>query len=773
MLISPPFIPNRPSEMADKLFLDRAMPPATINCPGTAVPEGSFPVSLQFGWHGGTHLHAPSVGQTTLPLRCIADGEIIFARRSTVRNNDTAHPQNYNPYGTSAAWTDNGMVIIRHVTDIGMGTNAKGITYFSLITHLSELKGNCLKFANGNATAEEKNISRKDLIGLAGHIYGATDHVHIEILCDEANLRRLIGRSSDKLDIEVNGRTDAVYGEIYFHLPTGTNFYQNRPADTVITPTSPISHTATEQTIIGLRYCNGDGEHPGDAYLSTYFIDGRTIGEMPLREPDAEYEILARAAAIAKSHEDSHMSTSPTVSALYELLRFGRTIGPDTLTPPTIPHWRRVNHPNGVGWVNLNAKGISKFSDADFPEWKGWRLISDDTDQDSRCNSTALTNIVKQCNTAKNSERIELEKQLSLLEVQNALSGVIAKFPSEWNRDTIDERWGWLQKDKDYGLAGADWLAFREHISALAVPAGSLPEELRTAHWHFHPRRFIAHARNCSWLSTAEMAQTLPKHLFYSENGSPRTAVTDPKQILTRAEANTRLARHSIALNQCIRKYVGPDKQRSAIFLAQVILETAQWRDLGKNCRLMHEWYFGEYSPKNPATQYYSAFYGRGIMQLTWAGNYKAYGEFRALPNHTGRYVERLNSISPRITADSHHYDANPADRGKLITWSPRFDPDLIAEDPYAACDSGGYYWVSKHFSGHSNINRACDQEFTPATVGLVNRLVNGGGNGYYERQAYAAYLMRLLTEDVSTDAVRQIILPSPKTPIAVSFSRT
>jgi len=186
----------------------------------------------------------------------------------------------------------------------------------------------------------------------------------------------------------------------------------------------------------------------------------------------------------------------------------------------------------------------------------------------------------------------------------------------------------------------------------------------------------------------------------------------------------------------------------------------------------MHEWYFGQYSAANPATQYYSAFYGRGIMQLTWAGNYKSYGEYRALPNHTGPYVERLTPGSPRITTRSSHYDANPADHGNLIIWSPRFDPDIVGEDPYASCDSGGHYWVGKHFAGHININRACDQEFSPTTVGLVNRLVNGGGNGYYERQAYAGYLMRLLTEDTSTEIVQQVNLPAPKSGIAINFSR-
>jgi predicted chitinase len=262
--------------------------------------------------------------------------------------------------------------------------------------------------------------------------------------------------------------------------------------------------------------------------------------------------------------------------------------------------------------------------------------------------------------------------------------------------------------------------------------------------------------------------------MFYN-TGNPRTAITTAgaTYTLTRATATARLATHRVPLNQCVRKYIGQSRQRIAIFLAQVILETAQWRSAGNMCRLMHEWYYGQHSTANPATAFYTAFYGRGIMQLTWAGNYKNYGEYRALPNHTGPYVERLTPASHRITATSRHYLANPNDGGTQITWSPRYDPDIVGEDPYAACDSGGFYWVSKPFAHHININRACDAAFTPTVVGQVNRLVNGGGNGYYERQAYAAYLMRLLTEDVSVDVTRNIVLPAPKNSITVNFSRT
>lgn len=120
-------------------------------------------------------------------------------------------------------------------------------------------------------------------------------------------------------------------------------------------------------------------------------------------------------------------------------------------------------------------------------------------------------------------------------------------------------------------------------------------------------------------------------------------------------------------------------------------------------------------------------------MQFTWAENYKPYGEYRRLPNHTDPYIERRAGTPARLTATTQHYTANPSDGGQLITWTPRFDPDTIGKKTFEACDSGGYYWVSKKFSQGMSINRVSDRNYSAENIGLINRLVNGGGNGYYE----------------------------------------
>jgi hydroxyethylthiazole kinase len=260
--------------------------------------------------------------------------------------------------------------------------------------------------------------------------------------------------------------------------------------------------------------------------------------------------------------------------------------------------------------------------------------------------------------------------------------------------------------------------------------------------------------------------------MFYNSSGNPKVAITSNNSIykLTNSTAKKRLEKHVTSLNLCIRKYIGENKKRMSIFLAQVLLETAQWRDLGGSRKLMHEWGFGAYNTANPATKYYTIFYGRGIMQLTWAGNYDLYGKYKCIAEHVGSYVDRLTPSTPRITQHSLHYDWNPNDEGHKIKWAPRYDPDCIAESIYLSCDSGGFYWVSKSFSEGMSINRVCDRIYSADNIGFINRLVNGGGNGYYERQAYIAYILKIF-EDSTESAETVIISPTGKSTVQVNLS--
>jgi hypothetical protein len=45
-------------------------------------------------------------------------------------------------------------------------------------------------------------------------------------------------------------------------------------------------------------------------------------------------------------------------------------------------------------------------------------------------------------------------------------------------------------------------------------------------------------------------------------------------------------------------------------------------------------------------------------------------------------------------------------------------------------------------------MNRVADLPFTPASVGFASWLINGGGNGYTNRQQFAKYLANVLFDE-------------------------
>ncbi|MFL9927513.1 hypothetical protein PQR62_24790 [Herbaspirillum lusitanum] len=122
MLISPPFIlpPDLQAHYgSDEAILEASMPPSSSRLPEMYVPEGSFPLSRNLGWHNGVHLEAPQANGGRLPVCAIADGTIIFTQLPTKTTADPQHGQNYPAFGPDAAWSDNGCIIIEHQTEIG------------------------------------------------------------------------------------------------------------------------------------------------------------------------------------------------------------------------------------------------------------------------------------------------------------------------------------------------------------------------------------------------------------------------------------------------------------------------------------------------------------------------------------------------------------------------------------------------------------------------------------------------------------------------------
>lgn len=819
MLISPPFLPTRTDAQQDEDWVHSAMP-------GGQPGDGAYPVSHNVGWHGGMHITAPRDGTEALPVRAIADGTVVYVRQPTAPSTDPTHALNY-----GGGWTSDGVVVVRHETIIGDGANAQ-VTFFSVYMHLSGIDPSIV--AN-------QPVYRKYPIGDAGQIYGSEDRkIHFEILLDDTSVQHLVGRASGDVPVAADGRTDAVYGEVYVRVPSGTSIYAARPDGNVTTPAAgtAVAHTTTEDLFVGLSYGQGN------LSVTTYRASGAVV-DAALVEANAEYDLYVRTGELAEAYA---AGSRPVRSAVYELLRFGRTIhASETLAPADMPHWREIAFPGGRGFANLNATGTTKYSDADFPHWRGWSLVDDSADQDSRCDSTtirgwldansdgqlepaevtgrlrqaaatpaapataaparatlhrgsqgdAVTDLQNRLNTAganpvliadgdygggtmRAVQAFQQAHGLPVTGVADAatldaldaatnppppepapeepaaegdaaqddapeelllkLRRVICKFPTEWEAATINARWSWLMQasvENPGPLSEADFEDLRRHIAALCfwqeanlqVGGAALP----ASHWRVHPREFIKQCRRCGWLSRNELARCIPR-----AGGG-----------VSWAEATQRAGNHGAAVNLFFQKYMGADRQRHTHGLAQIYIETAL---LGT----MTEFGRGR-------SYVYDAFYGRGLMQLTWAGNYDRYGQYKGLANQTGtpHYTDN------RITSTSTHlWEAEGARR----VWSPRYDPDVVGTQSEHSGESAGFYWVSKSFRGTKNINRVCDLGLGGNHVGFVSWLVNGGSNGYQERQQYARYVRNVLLDEAPLTGTETWRYPSRTNALTGTF---
>src|SRR5690606_33149288 len=212
------------------------------------------------------------------------------------------------------------------------------VRFYSIYLHLNDILP---------SVQQGEPIQRKADIGRAGMFEGEAGIIHFEIVCDDQNLRHLIGRNEGILDTASDGRTDAVFGEMYFKLIADTEVYVERPA---LNQAARIGGAALgEELFVGILYGGGN------AQVTTYRPNGVTIDGSPLTEPEAEYNLYRDASRIVAAYRENGAEVIPAHSSVYELLRFGRVLGPDALVPADAPHWRRISTPMGQRWVNLNA----------------------------------------------------------------------------------------------------------------------------------------------------------------------------------------------------------------------------------------------------------------------------------------------------------------------------------------------------------------------------------------------------------------------------------
>ncbi|CZU84086.1 M23 family metallopeptidase [Enterobacter cloacae] len=699
MIISPPFLRDKDVTQSDADWIEAMMP---VNA------RRGYPLNASESWHGGILISHTDTGTVPEKVRAIADGTVVSFRKPSPPEKRDQFPLKYAP----VRGTDDGYVLLKHETEIGSGEDGR-VVFYSLYMHL--------KFLETEIKADAK-IYRKDPLGSSGMTDGQNEF-HFQIFCDDANISKLTGRKTKELDISKDGRTDAVYGDIHFYIPTGTKFYDKAPVNNSTSLTG-LSELYTSSAPLYVSMTLAQGNCTMVTRQKNTQTDGKydLLGE-PLVNADGEdYEYNLYKTAMRNYKE------SP--SAGYELLRFGRVINTEheTLVPADAPLWMTVNYPGGVGVVNLADPSIKKFSDADFPHWTGWLLVDDDNDTHSQCNSALIRKLQEEGSYETQSNRL------------------ICCLPFEWEKSTIGARYKWLmsglpweqctsektaiwqvpgtEESKERTLMSEeDYGRFKQHAEALCFDAGAFSSGRL---WHFHPVEFISLFRKCNWLSEQDFIRTIRKTVKNESSLREEGRLTEKtviEHLNQEKEKSTGVIirpsemRKSLALT--MRSFGISSTIRIAHFLSQIYCETgrvSECEEKGKDS------YFDKYEPEFDSKHYNKnelarklgndqvgdgiRFKGRGIIQLTGRTNYRMYGEYK------GSSEKFISSAGAETLISSSYY----------------------------CCDAGGFYWVQKQRMkmqnkklvkwGPLSIHYWADQGTTYAEVKAVTKCVNGGSNG-------------------------------------------
>jgi hypothetical protein len=758
MLISPPFLPA--SDTNDLNYVAAAMTDGIDMAPGSSgAPLGSYPLTTAMTWHNGLHIRAPRDARGhLLPVRAIADGIVIFKRDPKPANIIATDPQNYNPYGLTPAWTDNGIVIVKHTTEIGAtGTAGTALIYYSVYMHLSHIEVDVL---------ESRPIWRKDVIGTAGQILGRDYHIHFEICLDATNLQNLLGAERSITWAEPaavpsgNGRTDSVFGSIYIYLPAGTPIRTGAPTHhlqgqggTNASRTSAATDRLSPKTLakaqwVGIRY------ELGNAVVSSFRATedktlrsevGELIGIGHL-EKGFEYNLYTEANQRHISVTANGQTTLSSPSGWYELLRFGRKLGTDNL-PINAAHWREIPTDTGTVWADLNAPGTHKFSDADFPAFIGWNCFDDDRSPDNqRCDSLEIKRLIRDSEAPESiRERATLAKRLGDGKVRTKLKRTLCKFPTEWDKSTIIQRYEWLQTDKEFQVApGVQWEEFKAHAESISFEG--LPIEYKNALWHVHPREFIGHMRQCGWLSMEELTQCIPREVV-EQTKDVHGATIYPRSNIAWNTAANRAEIYKIEFNKSLRKYgISCTKLRLAYFFANSIQETI---------------YFSRKSELGGAQTRYAPWYGRGFLQLTWEENYRRYGNFRGWQSEaTASFRDSLEIDNARATDSAGYY------------WVTCAKPDnaVVCINLYAdnvpILESSRLSSICKNYSYQNKVclTKSVAMDYFPSTefektaraVNTGNANSKGTVNGLIPRNFVFSNCLNVLREDYSLNVAKQ-----------------
>ncbi|WP_176053089.1 peptidoglycan DD-metalloendopeptidase family protein [Paraburkholderia caribensis] len=725
MLISYPII----TADADIGDLTRDIAYSNQLFPEPPFGSGAYPLSANMRWHGGVHLR---YGME--PIRSIADGTVAFVRAAEAKNTNDKDPLNYGSAdGQATNWTDNGCVVIEHHAETGEKTS---LAFWSVYMHLSAV-----------SVKQGQTVDRKTVVGRGGEISGF-QAIHFEIFTNQAGIDALFKRGDKPykvFDSTVQAGDPDLWGDSHFIVRAGIDVYDQSPemakikhrawesdkakhdhaerkriadvlkqarqhhqhVDAATTKAQPYGVSEPSMT------CNKIGTTDrllnvtvtfsrGACRTTSYDETGDVVDHADC--PDARYEY--------NMNQIANLIDPASASAAYELLRWGRVIGPDALQTSKAGNWKYIAFDSGKkGYIDLNDKIIVKLSDADFPEFLGWKLVHEggkgtSAMPDGRCDAKTVLKLLKE----NVDDSMTDQRALSRLRddgVRKKMRRLVCEFRTEWEAENFDAAYGFLLKDGTWGdhtprtaMTQDQYAQFKAHANKLQWWADaklSLPPTL----WHFHPIEFIDWMRKCAWIDKSTLAK-----------------------IYKRTPEATR-ERYRVALNQVMQKYVITNPIRQAHFFGQGAVESGSLTNMQEasmaNGKInpasqqseadLGHWY-GRETPEFDS--YYSSekfnskggriagsyswsngnvgdtdaqeFRGRGFKQLTGRSNYAGYWVYRSWL--------KASDFDDHWWDDPAYKRHQPAQM--KLRPAPINDPDRIITNPYNCIDSGGFYITFK-----------------------------------------------------------------------------
>jgi len=691
--------------------------------PDSPYGSGTYPLSANLRWHGGVHLL-----YGTSPIACVADGKVVYVRAPTEKSDDPSHPLNYAmSTDSNASWTDDGCVVIEHEAELGKDTT---IRFWSVYMHLSSV-----------TVSSGQEIIRKEIVGSGGVIAGARA-IHFEIFTDQGGLDKLIKRGDKAYRVFRTGDNSGdpdLWGDMHFLLPAGTALFNKTQAQASVkykqwrkrkaafekgedirirgVARGSVTSDAATRRRRAFPEPEPEGQNQvgtldkslwltvhfakGNCHTYTYSEDGVLLGSAVFPGKPYEFEMPKIANLLAPNNQ------SPT----YELLRYGRIVGEDSL-PAGVGNWQCIASPSDeIAYVDLNVPSVVKLSDADFPRFLGWQRIHDGEagtrlTSDGRCCGKAVLNLLD-VNQPSDITEDDALSRLRDPALRKKMRRLVCKFRTEWDAAHFDSTYQFLLRDSASGespsraaMTHEQYVAFKAHANALQWWSDAALDIAPTL-WHFHPIEFINWMRKCGWIDKSTLARIY--------------------EITPEATRE----RYRTALNQVMQKYVITNPIRQSHFLGQGAVECSSLMEMQESSMAgnrknpaslkseadLGHWYgekASEFDSYYSSEKFYASgvryaksyswsignignidaqkFRGRGFKQLTGRIHYAEYWVFRGWLRSTDfdRYWWDDPAYMRRQPNEMRR-------RAALIN-----DPHRIVSTSFNSIDSGGFYMAVK-----------------------------------------------------------------------------